>query len=95
GRTKTHESDLERFFIDFGGSEITKLEAHPDVESIVTVGAGAKLVHSIAQKNPYNNTWRAAFAIQPDGSGQPVELRCFLRKPKEVLTETWSYLWQP
>ena len=95
GRTKTHETDLERFFVDFGGAEITKLEASPDVESIVTVGAGAKLVHSIAQKNPYNNTWRAAFAIRPDGSGKPVELRCFLRKPKEVLTETWSYLWQP
>lgn len=95
GRTKTHESDLERFFIDFGGKEILSQEADPAIESVVTVGAGAKLVHSIVQKNPYNDTWRAAFAIQPDGSGKPVELRCFLKKPDEVLTETWSYLWQP
>jgi len=95
GRTKTHEPDLERFFIDFGGPQLTSLAEDPTVESVVTVGAGAKLTHSIVQKNPYNNTWRAAFAIQPDGSRRPVELRCFLKKPKEVLSETWSYLWQP
>jgi glucans biosynthesis protein len=95
GRTKTHEPDLERFFIDFGGKEILSQKADPSVESVVTVGAGAKLVHSIVQKNPYNDTWRAAFAIQPDGSGKPVELRCFLKKPDQVLSETWSYLWQP
>jgi glucans biosynthesis protein len=95
GRTKTHETDLERFFIDFGGPGLETLDADPKVESVVTVGTGATLVHSIVQKNPYNGTWRAAFAIKPNGSGRPVELRCFLRKPDHVLTETWSYLWQP
>jgi periplasmic glucans biosynthesis protein len=47
------------------------------------------------QRNPYNGTWRVAFALKPDGSGRPVELRCFLRKTPHVLTETWSYLWNP
>jgi glucans biosynthesis protein len=36
-----------------------------------------------------------AFAIRPDGSKRTVEMRCFLRKPPHVLTETWSYQWQP
>jgi glucans biosynthesis protein len=35
------------------------------------------------------------FEIRPDTSGTPVELRCFLRKGPHVLTETWSYLWNP
>ncbi|MEO6004241.1 MAG: glucan biosynthesis protein G [Opitutus sp.] len=95
GRTKTHEPDLERFFIDFAGPELAGDKEDPAVESVVTVGNGAKLVHSIVQKNPYNGTWRAAFSIKPDGAGHPVELRCFLRKPQHVLTETWTYLWQP
>ncbi|HWL17398.1 MAG TPA: glucan biosynthesis protein [Opitutus sp.] len=95
GRTVTHESDLERFFVDFGGPALTKESAESKVEAVVTVGPGAKLVHTTVQKNPYNQTWRAAFAIRPDGSGQPIELRCFLRRPDHVLTETWSYLWQP
>lgn len=95
GRTKTHESNLERFFIDFTSAYLTNQNQDPSIESVVTVGAGAKLAHSVVQKNPYNNTWRAAFAIEPDGTGRPVELRCFLRKSPHVLTETWSYLWQP
>ena len=95
GRTKTHEPELERFFVDFAGPELTPLTAESGVESKVTVGAGAKLEHTLVQKNPFNNTWRAAFAIRPDGSNRPIELRCFLKDSKNVLTETWTYLWQP
>lgn len=95
GRTKTHEADLERFHVDFAGPYLNRQATDPTIEAVVTVGDAAELVHSSVQKNPYNGTWRAAFAIRPDGSGKPVELRCFLRKPSHVLTETWSYLWQP
>ena len=95
GRTKTHESNLERFFVDFTSPYLANQGPDPAIESVVTVGSGGKLVHSIVERNPYNASWRAAFAIEPDGSGHPVELRCFLRKSPHVLTETWSYLWQP
>jgi glucans biosynthesis protein len=96
GRSRTFEPDLERFVVDFDGPALRRRGAGAPVEAVVSVGAGAVLVHDpSAQKNPYNNTWRAAFALRPDGSGTPVELRCFLRDPANVLTETWSYLWQP
>ncbi len=95
GRTATQETDLERFVVDFDGAYLAKDGPDPLVEAVVTVGAGAKLVNSTIQKNPFNGTWRVAFAIKPDGSGHPVEMRCFLRKQPHVLTETWSYLWQP
>jgi periplasmic glucans biosynthesis protein len=95
GRTATQETDLERFVVDFDGAYLAKDGADPLVEAVVTVGAGAKFINSTVQKNPFNGTWRVAFAIKPDGSGHPVEMRCFLRKAPHVLTETWSYLWQP
>ncbi|HXQ80416.1 MAG TPA: glucan biosynthesis protein G [Opitutaceae bacterium] len=95
GRTRTHELDLERFVVDFDGAYLGKQGPDPLIEPVVTVGAGAALVNSTVQKNPFNGTWRVAFALKPDGSGHPVELRCFLRKAPHVLTETWSYLWQP
>jgi glucans biosynthesis protein len=95
GRTKTHEQDYERFFIDFAGPYLNKQGPDPAIEPVVTVGTGAQLMNAVVQKNPYNGQWRVAFAIKPDGSGKPVELRCFLRKSPHVLTETWSYLWQP
>ncbi|HTU03795.1 MAG TPA: glucan biosynthesis protein G [Candidatus Sulfotelmatobacter sp.] len=95
GRTRTHELDLDRFVVDFDGAYLNKQGPDPLIEPVVTVGPGAALVSSTVQKNPFNGTWRVAFALKPDGSGHPVELRCFLRKPPHVLTETWSYLWQP
>ncbi len=95
GRSKTHEPDLERFVIDFDGNYLSKQSADPAIEPVVTVGEGAKLTYAAVQKNPFNGTWRVAFSIRPDGTGRPIELRCFLRKPPHVLTETWSYLWQP
>ena len=95
GRTATQESELERFFIDFDGAYLGKQGSDPQIEPMVTVGQGATLANSTIQKNPFNGTWRVAFAIRPDGSGKPVELRCYLRKQPHALTETWSYLWQP
>jgi len=95
GHSKTHEPDLERFVVDFDGAYLGKQGPDPLIESVVTVGAGARLVHSTVQKNPNNGTWRLAFALRADGSRKPVELRAYLRKPAHVLTETWTYLWQP
>ena len=95
GRSKTHEPDLQRFWVDFDGPYLHGVPPLPSIEAVITVGAGAKLVNQALQKNPFNNTWRAAFAIKPDGSGKPVELRCFLKREPHILSETWSYLWTP
>jgi glucans biosynthesis protein len=95
GRSKTQEPELERFIVDFDGAYLGKEGPDPLIEPVVSVGAGAALANATVQKNPFNGTWRVAFAVKPDGSDKPVELRCFLRKTPHVLTETWSYLWQP
>jgi glucans biosynthesis protein len=89
--------ELTRFLIDFDGPYLNAQPADPAIEPVVTVGAGAALAPDTLtiQKNPNNGSWRVTFAAQPDGSGRPVELRCFLRKTPHVLTETWSYLWNP
>jgi glucans biosynthesis protein len=95
GRSKTHQTDLQRFWVDFDGPYLRTAPSTQPVEAVVTVGDGAKLVHQSAQKNLFNNTWRVAFALKPDDSGKPVELRCFLKRGNHILTETWSYLWTP
>ncbi|HXA14850.1 MAG TPA: glucan biosynthesis protein [Opitutaceae bacterium] len=95
GRSKTNEPDLQRFVVDFDSPYLHGRHSDPEIQPVITVGAGAKLVGSTLQSNPYNGTWRVAFALQPDGTGRPVELRCFLQRPPHMLTETWSYLWNP
>jgi glucans biosynthesis protein len=95
GHSKTHEPDLERFVVDFDGPYLGKQGPDPAIEAIVSVGTGAKLAYSTVQKNPNNGTWRVSFGLRAEGSKRPVELRCFLRKSPHILTETWTYLWQP
>ncbi len=89
--------ELTRFLVDFDGPYLNAQPADPAIEPVVTVGEGVTLVPDTVtiQKNPHNGTWRVTFALRPDGSGRAVELRCFLRKTPHVLTETWSYLWNP
>jgi glucans biosynthesis protein len=94
GYSKTHEPELRRFWVDFDGAYLRSATSSK-IEGVVTVGEGATLVHQDVQKNQYNGTWRLAFAIKPDGSGKPVELRCFLKREPHILSETWSYLWNP
>jgi glucans biosynthesis protein len=33
--------------------------------------------------------------VPPDGSDQPINLRLYLEKDGEPLTETWLYQWSP
>jgi len=95
GRSRTHQPDLQRFVIDFEGPGLPGETAIEGLEVVLDVGPGAERAHQGLQWNPFAQTWRVALALRPDGTGRPVELRCFLRRHSEVLTETWSYLWQP
>jgi len=85
-----------RFVIEFAGDQLAKSPDSLKFEGVVTLGEGAKLISApVTQKNNFIGTWRVAFVVQPDGTGRPVEMRCFLRMKQHVLTETWSYLWNP
>jgi glucans biosynthesis protein len=87
---------LKRFVVEFTGAYLTAEPDDPEIEAVLTVGAGARPVgRAVVQKNHFSGTWRVVFEIQPNPAGPPVELRCFLRKGPHVLTETWSYLWNP
>jgi glucans biosynthesis protein len=95
GKSARYEPGMERFVVDFEGARLKALPLDAKVEDVVSVLSGGKMHHSTVQKNPINGTWRGAFTVKPDGSGKPVELRCYLRRGNDSLTETWSYLWQP
>jgi len=95
GHSLTHEPDLQRFVVDFDSPYLHNQGDDPNIEAVISVGQGAKLVHQTIQKNQFNGSWRVAFALRADGSKQPVEMRCFLKKSPHILTETWSYRWNP
>ncbi|WNG37910.1 glucan biosynthesis protein [Archangium violaceum] len=79
-----------RFVLEFsrGGPE-----GEGPVEAVVTTSKG-QVLRPIAQRNDVTGGWRATFELVPE-AGASTELRCFLRRGSETLTETWSYLWTP
>ncbi|WP_240360584.1 glucan biosynthesis protein [Pyxidicoccus caerfyrddinensis] len=79
-----------RFVLDFSRSP--KAGDGP-VEAVITASSGQVLRTTVRAHEP-SGGWRATFELLPDGTA-PTELRAYLRRGSETLTETWSYLWTP
>jgi glucans biosynthesis protein len=101
------QSQQVQFVIDFAGPALDALPEDAKVEAKVTAGANARVLESLAYKNPATGAWRltlrverinpapttsAAPATQP---AQPIELRAFLQHNSDTLTETWTNLITP
>jgi glucans biosynthesis protein len=97
-----NEPNMKKFLIDFGGGRLEELNADDVVEGIVTVPSGCRLVEQQVFKNTVTGGCRLVFQIQPEDPETMVEkvlperkqifeLRAFLRRGQNVLTETWSY----
>lgn len=78
-----------RFLVDFAGRT---LEDARDVLAHVTVTNG-RLVESHVEPNAHVGGVRLSFEVE--ATGADVELRAFLGRGADALSETWSYLWQP
>lgn len=88
------DEDVHRFVVDFGGKRLARIPADRVVRGVVSIGGGdesAELVEQQVMKNPVTDEWRLIFQVRPKQPG-PVELRAFLDREGETLTETWSYV---
>jgi glucans biosynthesis protein len=100
-RTAAGKSESTRkFVIDFTGSELLALPADQPLEAAVHVSSNATLIEQQLTKVPQNGQWRLVFQINPKNDAdtarmEPIELRAFLKKGSDVLTETWSYVYLP
>jgi glucans biosynthesis protein len=87
-------ADVRKFVIDFEGKAFEGLGRNDGVELIVDASHG---IASGVYNHPVvdqKQRWRAIFDIKAIGAG-PVDLRVFLRKDKQALTETWIYQYFP
>ena len=94
---------LKKFVIDFAGGTLESLSADQPLTGVVNVGSNAELIEQHLSKNRVNGRWRLVFEIGPikktpeeiKTMQNPVELRAFLKLGEDVLTETWSYVYEP
>jgi glucans biosynthesis protein len=102
---KGKKEGIRKFVVDFAGSQLESLPADKPLQAVVNVGPNAELVEQQLSKNRVNGRWRLVFQIRMVGekgepktdrkTTDPVELRAFLKLGQDVLSETWSYVYQP
>jgi len=82
-----------RFVVDFAGKDLDALPADTILRGVVSVASkddAAELLDQQVVKNTASGGWRLTFQVRPKKT--PVELRAFLDKDGNALTETWSYV---
>jgi glucans biosynthesis protein len=81
-----------RFVVDFAGKELDALPVTTVLRAVVSVAKddAAELLDQQVVKNPAAGGWRLTFQVRPKKT--PVDLRAFLDKDGNALTETWSYV---
>lgn len=96
-RDSGNKENAQRFVIDFAGKPLEAIAADQVVRGDVTIAPeddAAELLDQHVVKNPATGGWRLTFQVRPKRR-TPVELRAFLDKGSDTLTETWTYTLVP
>ena len=94
GGTDVPDHSRRKFVIDFTGQSLKRL--NPDaanIEPVCNTSTG-EIAQAVAHHNRFTGGWRLFFELVPE-EGQPADLRCFMRRGQDVLTETWVFTWVP
>lgn len=78
-----------KYVIDFRGGILKDLTRRGDAELVVTAGSG-RIEREVAYPVVDTDKWRATFDFTPDGP-QPVDIRVYLRRNNDALSETWLF----
>jgi periplasmic glucans biosynthesis protein len=90
------DAKKREFVIDFGGPKVSAMNESAPPQAVASCSDGASVVGTQVFRNPNNNSWRVVVRLQPKPENkEPINIRCALQKGEEVLTETWTYHWNP
>ncbi|TCT09198.1 glucans biosynthesis protein [Tepidamorphus gemmatus] len=84
---------VRKFAVDFDGKGMAGLDRSSGVEAVVAASRGT-VSGAVAYPVVSTERWRVIFDLEIAGPG-PVDLRMFLRKGADALSETWIYQYFP
>ncbi len=82
-----------RFVLDFEGAGLSAIPEDRAPRGVITIAGGdeaGEVLDYHVVKNPVTGGWRVTFQVRAKKPA-PLELRCFLERDGEALSETWSY----
>lgn len=91
------EDDSDRVLIDFEGGDLARLPEDTVLQGVVSVDGssdGDAIRGQTLVRNPVTRGWRLVFEVKHPES-DPVDLRAYLRRGDDALTETWSLPLRP
>lgn len=80
----------QQFVVDFIGPSLSELPTDASVEAVVTTPANGEIVESNAYRVEPTGEWRMVVRVKQVDPSLPTELRGYLQRGTDVLTETWS-----
>ena len=83
-------ADEQQFIVDFTGPTLTALPADAPVKAVVSTPSNGQILESNAYRLEATGAWRMAVRVKQLNPAQPTELRGYLQRGEDVLTETWS-----
>jgi glucans biosynthesis protein len=91
--------DAHRFVVDFEGERLAALPASTVLRGVVSFGgrqgaADVELLDQQVFKNEVTGGWRLVFQVRVR-SGEPVDIRAFLQRRDDAVTETWTWTIEP
>ena len=100
-RTGVHDwqSEQRTMIVEFAGNALNQQSETPLTPHVQVTGAGAEKVkiQGLTVQPMPDARWRVAFQIAPSAEGAkladlgPVELRCYIKRGENFLTETWVH----
>ncbi len=96
-RDRGTHADAWRYVVDFEGPGLSTISEEIVLQGVVSSRSSdgdAEIIEQQVQKNPVTGGWRLVFQVRPRG-GAPVDLRAFLRRGEQTLTETWVDTLEP
>ena len=79
-----------RFIVDFQGGPLDRLSPAASVQGVVSGQDGTQVIEHFVEYVPALRQWRLSILAKPD-AGKAVELRAFLKRGNDTLSETWNY----
>ena len=92
----SHFGNARQLVIDFAGPKLAAVPEDMPPLAIANCSINAAIVDKFVVRNPFLNAWRVVLKMQPrPGNTDPVDLRCTLQQGTNILSETWTYQWNP
>jgi glucans biosynthesis protein len=86
---------MQQLHVDFAPPASMAGGGDGEVQAVASANDNVRNLQAIAYPNAQRGGWRVSLDFERIDKARPVELRLFLRRGAQTLSETWTYALSP